>query len=1308
MSAGASTDLQVKISLAGQSKSALQDTASGFADILTAIKNINQQTLQSIAKSVEDLSSKVGHLQSAGHSAGEGIKHIGEGSKEANRELRSLEYQIESVIRGTRVLVGGFLTLETVEFFRDLAAESGKTERMAIALETMGKNAGIAAGELERQDKAVQAMGVSIDASRSFLEKYVQANLDLSKVQQTVALAQNLSVVGNMSVAQSLQTLTFAMNEGRPEMLRRLGLFIDMNKALQDYAAANGTVVPLLTEQQRRQAAQNAVLEAGKNLQGVYAESLKTSAGQAELLSVNYSNLKDTIGEGLEPAYASILQVINEFITDLEKTYSADGDAKKGAESLAQSVHTLAEAVKNVLEFLTKHRALIEDVVGVYVIWNSGMRQVLEGLEAIGNVETGQKLADIVRAIAGLPPVTTAAAGGMESLAAAEGAATTQAALLKEALLALPFVGLLALLGEAVEGNGRFSQGLRDVIALLSGPLVAGVKSSEIAFVGLKGAVESIITLFTHGWSAAETQMESYFHKMKVLAKEVPRTSDFVKDLFTGSGLPGDHTGAPGGETENGEASAKAQGEVAAQLEHQNQVEKWQKALFGPLGAGSFETGKLESSGFQQLRIAFQGILNEKTTTQEMIKEAARKLSESAKTPEDVRQLEQVIGAASQKGLIGKGIAGDVRTSVSEAALKSQKTEEGRGSAIRQETEAALRNKQQKTIEEYRDEEALLKEHNQEMEKSEKDAYSQNASLMDSYFSDRKKRLQEEFDAERKVSDAQIAQLRQQQRIEVDPEKKKAIQNQITALQDKQLQDNEKYQDSLSDVDREHAAALKKQGDLMDSLRATAEKFYNGEASSIDEINKKYDDMAKKLNLTRSALEALNAARQAELTQAHFKVEDAASKSTTDYEQSVIDLQKSQHKLNNYQNGGPFGPLDEMNQNNQSVYEQLEIVAQQFDQVQQHLQQLMTIYQQQGGSQNPDLNGLATQIVDLSTQSNKLAASFNELQTQVQHAGDQVQKWFSQDFTSALTGALSNVRKPGVGLLNSAVDFQKQIAGAFSSKVSGWFTQGISDLTSQKDQQGNPIKGTSVFDKIGSVLGMNKKPLGESPQNAMWVRIAMPQAAGMGVGSVGGSVLSQAGGFGGGPLSGDFQLPGMPNSWPANPTALAGMLPYVGRGGTGGLNGLLGHLVNQFAGGFGGGGMDPNSLFSASSGMSIADLASAGDLSTADLSVFETHAKGGPVKGYGVAGDGEFVMTKGATSRFAPLLHAMNNGEMQSIANRSTLPTPPTAGFGVIQGSGQGNATGPHSMMIQLHPNALQMTLSDWLQGEVARQYSRR
>ncbi len=128
---------------------------------------------------------------------------------------------------------------------------------------------------------------LAIDANR--------AGLAMADTQRLVAAVTKASALTGQEVAGALKELSKSIAEGTPEGLKQMGVFIDANKVMEEYAATTGKAAAQLTQQEKSTAMLAAATTA-------LEEKFKSVNGTAALdrldgLSAGWKNLTDTVKE---------------------------------------------------------------------------------------------------------------------------------------------------------------------------------------------------------------------------------------------------------------------------------------------------------------------------------------------------------------------------------------------------------------------------------------------------------------------------------------------------------------------------------------------------------------------------------------------------------------------------------------------------------------------------------------------------------------------------------------------------------------------------------------------------------------------------------------------------------------------------------------------------------------------------------------------------------------------------------------------------------------------------------------------------
>lgn len=365
-----------------------------------------------------------------------------------------------------------------------------------------------------------------------------------------------------------------------------------------------------------------------------------------------------------------------------------------------------------------------------------------------------------------------------------------------------------------------------------------------------------------------------------------------------------------------------------------------------------------------------------------------------------------------------------------------------------------------------------------------------------------------------------------------------------------------------------------------------------------------------------------------------------------------------------------------------------------------------------------DLHGLERDIETVEGQIYKLDGEVVTLTTRIDTYGKQLRKVFTESLSTAISESLQNVRNAGKSFIELGNALRKNIADAFAATISEKITKYIVDTTSKKDDAGKLIPNSSIFDTIFKKLGLSKevKNDGSTQSRFLWTKD-----------------VDRAEKEGKGPGGQPNVSAGKPNwdtygdKWwydkNGNPT-----------GGTGGgdlLSGGLGKLAN-----LGESALSPGIVDTINHTRQIIGIVAKAFSGVGGFGGFGGFgfAGGGLLDGPGngtsdsipiMASRGEFITPADKTQKYLPLLEAMRSGRLthfalggvvdglQSIALPRVI-TPRYAAGGMVQVTDAGASAvtpaggGAGNMTIQLHPDAMNMSLRDWLEQEVVRQHGRR
>lgn len=1098
--------MEILISVNPQTRAQLQGAAGNLKMVSDALKNVKPEQTEKTTKAVK------GFHEETKHAATE-TEELGLKLSKTNSQLSYLESSLRRVAEGTKFLAGGFLGIEVIAQLKDIADIAARSEEMAEALKAIGNNAGYTSEQVMGVAEQVEKMGFTVEQSRQFLTRYLQANLDLSKATQVAALAQNLSVSAGQSYTQTLDEITYALQSGYPMMLRRLGLQVDMTHALQQYAAAHHTVVAALTQTQRTQATLDAVLVAGAQVQGLYKASLNTVAGQLKLLPVMIENLKDTLGQSLLPAYLAVVQAVQSFVQQSGLAAEADAANTTAAQEFGKEVGHLADALLAVGKFFIDHRKAIMAIVGAWILVEGviepGKRLIIGLGETFVDMAEGAKLAwaSLMRFGEGVSAAIEyggAIVGLAKDVSIAEAAQLAFSDLLKVSGLtsfvsaikgAYAYAASIVALA-TTEGVGTAAtQLLTDAMAMLDaafianpiGLIIAGI-AVAVAGLGLaayellkhvKGLVEGATWIDV--WHAGLKELKNTLSDVVTLA-EVLATLDFSKlnNLKTLNfkslvqEAKDERTKSQQAQKDHSDANtAAAKAANAKRLANEQE----QQAETDLLKGGSYLPGIGLVSGASSKDVGELYNLPSNLPSGE-VRQMVQNAAKTVQTAGDLQNFKMALDNLRQvKGYSGS-IAHDFHTALAVASEQVRRQSEAFAKPLLD--EAKQRQKEgSKALEDSLDHEMnLQKTADKELADEDKAKYEQGKLSLQDYYDDRRAIMQRAFDEEYALANARIAGLVGSLKFAQTPEERAQIQNQINEQQNKRDELSASHGADMAATYLDQAKDQYEVTQEIEGVQRQMVKDAGGLSGELEEINHKYDELLKKTH--GQGKDIIEAARQAERFKAimdqlskSYDTINSRQKAMNDLTKAQIESAAGEGTINDYQKqqlenqllGRQQGGLQgQIGQNN--------------DLIAQYQRRIAELKNQFG--KDYDTTAYNEAIDDLKTKNIELQTQIIQLGDQIKTYGDQVRDSFTNSVSTAISGMLTDMRHAQNALVGLGKNLQKTFADMFAKRASSAITQWIIKDTTGKD-------GNSVFDKLGNLLGFGQKvQLGETAQKPVY------------------------------------------------------------------------------------------------------------------------------------------------------------------------------------------------------------------------------
>jgi len=256
------------------------------------------------------------------------------------------------------------------EFAKSAALTGARTETLEVAMNTVGKSAGLSASSLKLLVEDLKAAGITTQESMSAITRSMAAGLDLSKLQELAARARDVAVVAGENTSQTMNKLIHGIISGQTEMFRTLGIPIaNMEDAWKRYAAALGKTKEELTQVEKANATLNEVLQATGRFAGAAAAADTT----VNKMLASLARFAEEAKNALYPVFGPSMKAAVEFMTQAWKDLQQWAERNKQAlkdfgDQVARWVTSALTAVRAAVSWAVENRQLLGTILELFVV----------------------------------------------------------------------------------------------------------------------------------------------------------------------------------------------------------------------------------------------------------------------------------------------------------------------------------------------------------------------------------------------------------------------------------------------------------------------------------------------------------------------------------------------------------------------------------------------------------------------------------------------------------------------------------------------------------------------------------------------------------------------------------------------------------------------------------------------------------------------------------------------------------------------------------------------------------------------------
>jgi hypothetical protein len=221
----------------------------------------------------------------------------------------------------------------------DLAILGEKAAQVENGFLTLAENAGLAGQELKG---AIEEAAAGTIETTGLLQRsselIVAFGKDAERIPELIELSRKVARSFGLETEDAFNRISESIRNGNTKALKQLGIYIDTDKAVKDFAASHGVAANAISDAGRAQAILAAALDKGQEkFKGVSLQA-RTLGEQAAALRNTFDDLIETIGQLVGArggAFSSILETWTRGLNGVTialKAAFGDGSAQAAAQ----------------------------------------------------------------------------------------------------------------------------------------------------------------------------------------------------------------------------------------------------------------------------------------------------------------------------------------------------------------------------------------------------------------------------------------------------------------------------------------------------------------------------------------------------------------------------------------------------------------------------------------------------------------------------------------------------------------------------------------------------------------------------------------------------------------------------------------------------------------------------------------------------------------------------------------------------------------------------------------------------------------
>jgi len=210
---------------------------------------------------------------------------------------------------------------EFTEFAKGATLDAARIEVQWRVLSMTGAKMGVTFDQIKDAVGGLRAAGIKTSEALQTMTQWLSAGLPADKLKELSRSAQDLAVVLGSDSTAAMERFNWFVQTGNSELLRTVGIMQTSTQMEERFAQGIGKTREQLSDQERKLARVNGLLQETATYAGAYEQALSDPFKRMTSLGREVSNVVEAIGAIFVPMLGAVVDVASDALEKLERLF---------------------------------------------------------------------------------------------------------------------------------------------------------------------------------------------------------------------------------------------------------------------------------------------------------------------------------------------------------------------------------------------------------------------------------------------------------------------------------------------------------------------------------------------------------------------------------------------------------------------------------------------------------------------------------------------------------------------------------------------------------------------------------------------------------------------------------------------------------------------------------------------------------------------------------------------------------------------------------------------------------------------------